>query len=95
LIENMEKQLISKEEKVWRKSTELIAYSLYEIPHLMLDETQIEALIFFFIDKIKDTPCSIGALKSIYALLRYHAKNINQTSFAKIYESVSHWSIHV
>lgn len=95
LIENMERFLTSKDEKVWRKATELIAYSLFEIPHLMLDEQQIEALVYFFVDKLKDIPCSTGAFKSIYALLRFHAQSINRNAFNKIYESMSHRSLHV
>ena len=56
-----------------KKSIDLLAYTLIEIPHLMLTYEQITALTTFFIEKLQDVVCVLPAVKSMFALLHFHS----------------------
>jgi hypothetical protein len=90
----------SQNDKVRKKAIDLLAYALIEIPHLMLTEESLFALASFFVDKLTDVVCVLPAVKSLYAILRFHntiIKNSDPTYpiLKTIFLGLSHSNFHV
>ena len=85
---------------MWKKSIDLLAYTLIEIPHQMLTYEQITALTTFFIEKLQDVICVLPAVKSLFALLHFHSSVIKNVTgqndvLQRVFTGLSHENFHV
>jgi DNA repair/transcription protein MET18/MMS19 len=88
VVQQLENQLVHSNEKIRSRGILLLAEVLTRLPSLSLNPREIDTLVTFFSERLRDTACVPPVLQAISALGKHHLSGLPVTAASRFLSAI-------